>query len=374
MILKHLSIINYRNLQDVELSFSHKLNCFVGTNGVGKTNLLDAIYYLSFCKSAVNPIDSQNIRHGEEFFIVKGEYVSDVGSNESISCGLKKNKKKSFKRNDKEYSRLSDHIGSLPLVMISPSDDYLISGGSEERRKFLDVVISQYDSSYLNSLIRYNRAMEQRNKLLKNDAPVDDELFDVFEETMAIAGKAVYCKRREFVDSFMPIFQKYYELISLGKEQVQLEYISHAERGPLLETIRNSRSKDLIMGYSLHGIHKDDLIMKLDNFAIKKEGSQGQNKTCLIALKFAQYTFLKNNERETPILLLDDIFDKLDMLRVSQIIKVVAGEDFGQIFITDTNKEHLNRIFQSIQGDYYLFTVKSGEAFLEREDIRNEEK
>ncbi len=360
MILKELSIINYRNIAEAELKFSHKLNCFVGKNGVGKTNLLDSVYYLSFCKSAINPIDSQNIRHDTDFSIIKGKYVSDVESNEVIACGLKRKHKKSFKRNEKEYNRLSDHIGFIPLVMISPSDSQLISGGSEERRRFLDQVISQYDPTYLSYLIRYNRALEQRNVLLKREEPTDSELFDVFEEVMAEIGERIYKKRFDFVNSFVPIFQKYYELISGGDEKVQIDYISHADRGSLLDTIKGGRAKDLIMGYSLHGIHKDDLILKLGDYGIKKEGSQGQNKTCLIALKFAQYVFLRKNENETPLLLLDDIFDKLDVNRVEKIIKVVSGDDFGQIFITDTNRENIDRIFQSIQGDYLLFNVDNG--------------
>lgn len=360
MILKHISILNYKNLEQVELDFSDKLNCFFGFNGMGKTNLLDAIYYLSFCKSAGNPIDSQNIRHDELFFMIQGFYNAQDGTLEEIYCGQKRNQKKQFKRNKKEYTRLSDHIGFLPLVMVSPADADLIAGGSEERRKFMDVVISQYDKSYLDALIRYNKALQQRNSLLKSDLPIDEELFAVWEEAMAAAGELVYQRRKAFIEEFIPIFQTFYSFISQNKEEVGLEYTSHADGGSLLDVIKASRPKDKIMGYSLRGVHKDELIMSLGNFAIKKEGSQGQNKTYLIALKLAQFDFLKRMGNKTPLLLLDDIFDKLDASRVEQIVKLVAGESFGQIFITDTNREHLDRIMRKMASNYKIFEVSNG--------------
>jgi len=361
MILNELSIINYRNLKETELKFSHKLNCFVGKNGMGKTNILDAIYFLSFCKSSINQLDSQNIYHTADFSIIKGKYTSDTGSDEIIFCGLKRKKKKSFKRNDKEYNKLSNHIGFIPLVMISPSDSDLISGGSDERRKFLDQVISQYDNTYLTYLIRYNKALEQRNILLKREGAIDETLFEVLEETMAETGEQIYKRRSNFIETFIPIFQKYYDLISGGDEKIGITYITQAGQGSLLDIIKNSRNKDLIMGFSMQGIHKDDLFLNLYGYGIKKEGSQGQNKTCLIALKFAQYAFLRKNQHETPLLLLDDIFDKLDKTRVEKIINVVSGDEFGQIFITDTNREHIDQIFQSMNGDYSLFTINEGE-------------
>ena len=344
MILKRISILNYKNLEQAELSFSPKLNCFFGQNGMGKTNLLDAIYFLSFCKSAGNPIDSQNIRHEADFFVIQGFYEEQDGTPEEIYCGMKRRQKKQFKRNKKEYPRLSDHIGFLPLVMVSPADNELISGGSEERRRFMDVVISQYDKEYLDALIRYNKALLQRNSLLKSEVPVDEELFTIWEEMMAQTGEVVFRKREAFVQEFIPIFQSFYSFISQDKEQVELSYDSHARNASLLEVIRDSRVRDQIMGYSLHGIHKDDLNMMLGGFPIKREGSQGQNKTYLVALKLAQFDFLKRTGRTVPLLLLDDIFDKLDASRVEQIIKLVGGDGFGQIFITDTNREHLDSI------------------------------
>ena len=361
MILKRISILNYKNLEQVELDFSPKMNCIIGQNGMGKTNLLDAVYYLSFCKSATNAIDSQNVKHNQEFFVIQGSYMTDAGDVEEVYCGLKRKQKKQFKRNKKEYSRLSDHIGFIPWVMVSPADSELISGGSEERRRFMDVVISQYDKEYLEALIRYNKALMQRNTLLKAEYEPDEELMNVWEEMMAATGEVVFRKRMEFINEFVPTFQSFYSHISQDKEEVNLSYESHAMRGDLLQLIRESRQRDRIMGYSLRGVHKDDLTMQLGEYPIKREGSQGQNKTYLIALKLAQFDFLRRTgSNTTPLLLLDDIFDKLDASRVEQIVKLVAGDRFGQIFITDTNREHLDKILQKVDGDYKLFGVENG--------------
>ena len=361
MILKRISILNYKNLEQVELDFSAKMNCFIGQNGMGKTNLLDAVYYLSFCKSATNPIDSQNMMHHQDFFVIQGFYETESGDAEEIYCGMKRRQKKQFKRNKKEYTRLSDHIGFIPLVMVSPSDAELISGGSEERRRFMDVVISQYDKEYLEALIRYNKALQQRNTLLKNEQGFDEELIEVWEEMMAASGEVVYRKRCAFIEEFIPIFQTFYSQISQNKEEVGLVYESHVQQGALLQLLKESRQRDQIMGYSLKGIHKDDLLMQLGDYPIKKEGSQGQNKTYLIALKLAQFDFLRRTgSHTTPLLLLDDIFDKLDASRVEQIVKLVAGDKFGQIFITDTNRDHLDKIMQKIEGEYKVFSVEDG--------------
>ena len=360
MILKRISILNYKNLEQVELSFSPKLNCFFGQNGMGKTNLLDAVYFLSFCKSAGNPIDSQNICHDADFFVIQGFYEAADGTPEEIYCGMKRRQKKQFKRNKKEYTRLSDHIGFLPLVMVSPADSELIAGGSDERRRFMDVVISQYDKAYLDALIRYNKALVQRNTLLKSEQPVEEELFLVWEEMMAQAGEVVFRKREAFIREFIPIFQSFYSFISQDREKVGLSYDSHARDASLLEVLKESRARDQIMGYSLRGVHKDELNMLLGDFPIKREGSQGQNKTYLVALKLAQFDFLKRTGTTVPLLLLDDIFDKLDASRVEQIIKLVAGDSFGQIFITDTNREHLDRILHKVGSDYKMFRVEQG--------------
>jgi len=368
MILKRISILNYKNLEQVELDFSAKMNCIIGQNGMGKTNLLDAVYYLSFCKSATNPIDSQNMMHQQDFFVIQGFYETEQGDTEEVYCGMKRRQKKQFKRNKKEYSRLSDHIGFIPLVMVSPSDAELILGGSEERRRFMDVVISQYDKEYLEALIRYNKALQQRNSLLKNDEMPDPELLDVWEEMMAASGEVVYRKRCAFIEEFIPIFQSFYAHISQGKEVVNLSYESHGQQGNLLQLLKENRPKDFIMGYSLKGVHKDDLVMQLEDYPIKREGSQGQNKTYLIALKLAQFDFLRRTgSNTTPLLLLDDIFDKLDASRVEQIVKLVAGDKFGQIFITDTNRDHLDKIMKKIEGEYKVFSVENGDIHERKE-------
>ena len=357
MILEKLSLINYKNIQTATLELSPKINCLIGQNGVGKTNVLDAIYYLSFCHSANNPMDSQVIRHGEEFFMIEGKYNEDI----AISCGFKRGSKKHFKKNKKEYKRLSEHIGLIPVVMVSPADTLLIDGGSEERRRLMDMVISQYDRSYIEHLNRYNKALLQRNTMLKADDEPNIDVISLWEEQMAMAGEQIYQRREAFVKEMVPIFQRFYETISGNREQVALNYVSHCQRGPLLEVIQRDRYKDRAVGYSLHGIHRDDLEIALGGHQMKREGSQGQHKTFVIALKLAQFDFLKRtNTKTTPLLLLDDIFDKLDAKRVEQIVSLVAGNEFGQIFITDTNRDHLDQILSASSHDYKIFFVEDG--------------
>ena len=360
MILKRLSILNYKNIGQADLEFSPGVNCFIGQNGMGKTNLLDAIYYLSFCKSATNPIDSQVMRHEADFFMVQGLYDMGHGEEEEIYCGMKRRQKKTFKRNKKAYQRFSEHVGFIPLVMVSPSDGELILGGSEERRRFMDVAISQHDKEYLAQLINYDKALLQRNALLKQEEEPDAELLGLWEEMMAQSGEVIYQRRKAFIEGLTPIFQSFYAQISGESETVSLAYASHGDRGALLDTIRNGRAKDRIMGYSLHGVHKDDLVMQLGGYPIKREGSQGQSKSYLIALKLAQFDFLRRSGSKTPLLLLDDIFDRLDASRVEQIIRLVTGEGFGQIFITDVNRGHLDRLVAAATGDYKLYTVTDG--------------
>ena len=369
MILEKLSLINYKNIREATLDLSPKINCMIGSNGVGKTNILDAVYFLSFCHSASNPIDSTIIRHGEDFLMLEGTYLSDNSSSTlhlppstTISCGMKRGTKKHFRRDKKEYRRLSEHIGLIPLVMVSPADTLLIDGGSEERRRLMDMVISQYDHTYMESVNRYNKALQQRNTMLKQETEPDPEVISLWEEQMAFEGERIYQRRDAFVRELTPIFQRYYERISGNREQVAIEYISHCQRGPLLEVIQRDRAKDRIMGYSLHGVHRDDLVFTLGGHPIRREGSQGQHKTFVVALKLAQFDFLRRtNGGNTPILLLDDIFDKLDSSRVEEIVKLVAGEEFGQIFITDTNREHLDQILAASSHDYKIFFVEDGE-------------
>ncbi len=360
MLVKNISIINYRNLPDVNITLSPKINCFIGSNGMGKTNLLDAIYYLSFCKSAVTVNDSSNILHEAPFFMLQGEYKSDKGIEEEVSCGLKRGEKKQFKRNKKSYERLADHIGSIPLVIISPADNELIAGGSEERRRFMDMVISQYDKEYLNSLIRYNRALAQRNVLLRGEREPDAEILSLIEDMMVAEAQYIHRGRVAFVDELVPIFSDFHSTIAGGKETVSLAYRSHLSDGDLSALLRASRADDRRVGHTTKGCHRDELVMQLGGYAIKKEGSQGQNKSFLVALKLAQFHFLHRKGGEMPLLLLDDIFDKLDSRRVEQIIALVSGERFGQIFITDVNREHIDNILDSIKGEYKLFEVVTG--------------
>ena len=363
MILEKLSLINYKNIDEASLELSPKMNCLIGHNGAGKTNVLDAVYYLSFCHSASNPIDSQVIRHGEEFMMLEGTYSPLTAHNSplTVSCGMKRGQKKHFKRNKKEYKRLSEHIGLIPIVMVSPADTYLIEGGSEERRKLMDVTIAQTDHLYMDALNRYNKALAQRNSLLKQDEEPDADMMSILEEQMALAGETIFRQRTLFTEKLKPLFQQYYERISGAHEQVSLNYVSHCQRGPLLEVIQRDRWKDRAIGYSRHGVHRDDLEIMLDGHQMKREGSQGQQKTFVISLKLAQFELLKS-ETTKPILLLDDIFDKLDAQRVEQIVSLVSGEEFGQIFMTDTNREHLDRILKSSAHDYKIFNVEEGEV------------
>lgn len=357
MILERLSIINYKNIEEADLKLSPKFNCFIGHNGAGKTNVLDAIYFLSFCHSAQSVQDSLAIKHDKDFFLLDGRY-----SDFNISCGMKRGTKKVFKRDKKTYQRLSEHIGLIPIVLVSPADALLIEGGSEERRRLMDQVIAQLDRPYIESLNRYNKALQQRNAMLKmEDREPDPALLSLWEEQMALEGERIYSKRQAFVEKLVPLFQEFYTMISGGHEEVSLSYTSHCQRGPLLDIIQRDRMKDRAVGYSLHGVHRDDLEIMLDGHPMRREGSQGQLKTFVIALKLAQFNFLKQtNAHTTPILLLDDIFDKLDAFRVEQIIKLVSGPQFGQIFITDTNRDHLDQILAQGNFDYQLFTVEDG--------------
>ena len=359
MRLNTLSILNYKNISEAELAFSPKINCFIGNNGMGKTNILDAIYFLSFCKSHSNSIDSQNITHGEDFFMLQGKYL--LGDNaEEIYCGMKLRQKKQFKRNKKEYERLSDHIGLLPLVLVSPDDNELIAEGSDERRKFIDGVISQYNKTYLNHLLQYNNALKQRNALLKSEKKIDDSILDIWEEQMVFFGTYIYKQRKKFIEDFVPVFQKFYSYISGGNENISLSYQSQHENRDIKTSLLATRDRDFLLGYSTQGIHKDELEMLLDGYPIKRVGSQGQNKTYLISLKLAQFDFLKRTHFLSPLLLLDDIFDKLDSLRVKKIVELVSGETFGQIFITDTNREHLDLILEQLGQESTIFLVENG--------------
>ena len=362
MILNKISILNFKNLEACDLQLSPRLNCLIGQNGMGKTNLLDAVYYLSFCRSAFNAIDSQVITHDKDFLVVQGEYLNEQTQELlKVYCGMKRGQKKHVRLNQKEYRRISQHIGVIPLIFVSPADQLLISGGSEERRRFMDVVISQQNATYIEALTRYNKALQQRNVMLRAEAEPDPELLSIMEEEMAVTGEEIYRQRDAFIAEFIPVFQEVYQQVSDSAEEVSLAYTSHCQRGPLLEVIQRDRFKDRAVGYSLHGIHRDDLEMLVNGYPMRREASQGQSKTFALAMKLAQFDFLKRTAtRTTPLLLLDDIFDKLDAHRVEQIIKLVSDGSYGQIFITDTNRDHLDSILQRTALDYKLFEVKNG--------------
>ncbi|MBN2349593.1 MAG: DNA replication and repair protein RecF [Bacteroidales bacterium] len=360
MYLKNLSLVNFKNYSQVELKLSPRINCFTGNNGSGKTNILDSIHYLCLCKSYFNPVDSQNIKYNNDFMIIQGNFDRQ-GNNEDIYCGVARSKKKIFKRNKKDYSRLSEHIGLLSLVMISPVDTGLILDGSEERRKFINSVISQYSKSYLQSIIKYNHILTQRNTLLKqmsDGKSGHEDTLEVYDKQMVTEGNKIYNERKLFIEKFVPIFQKYYEFISSGTEKVELTYNSQLNSGDFSGLLMKSAKKDRILQFSTVGVHKDDLELKLENHDIKKSGSQGQQKTYLVALKLAQYDFIKMVSGLNPLLLLDDIFDKFDEIRVRQIIELVAGENFGQIFITHTNLDRMKTVLEGIHIDYNLFFVE----------------
>ena len=359
MHLKTLSLVNFKNYEQVDIPLSARINCFVGENGVGKTNLLDAVHYLSLCKSNLNPIDSQNVRYDQDFLVIQGLFERK-GKEENIYCGIKKQKKKQFKRNQKEYSKLSEHIGLIPLVMISPADSILINGGSEERRKFMNGVIAQYSRVYLENLIQYNRALAQRNRLLKDFAlarTFDREMLEVWDEQLIRYGEPIYEERVRFVSELLPVFNEFHTHVSGGREMVSLSYQADLERTGFRAGLEASLEKDLIIQYTTFGIHKDELGMALGGYSLKKSGSQGQQKTFLVALKLAEFEFIRKLTEIPPILLLDDIFDKFDAGRVKQIISLVAEKQFGQIFITDTNEQRLQGILEEIPAEHKVFRI-----------------
>ena len=359
MFLKRISLLNYKNFSEVGFELDAKINCFVGKNGIGKTNILDAIYHLANGKSYFNPLAVQNIKHNEDFFVVDGEFEKNERS-EQILCSLKKGQKKILKRNGKIYEKFSDHIGFIPLVIISPADSDLIIEGSETRRKFIDSVISQLDSSYLQKLIQYQKIIIQRNALLKYFAlnhVFENDTLSIYNEQLNTLGQAIFEKRRHFLADFIPVFNKYHQDITQSAETVQLVYQSDLFEKDMLTLLEENINKDRSLNYTSVGVHKDDLSFEIDNHPIKKFGSQGQQKSFLIALKLAQFDFVKKQSGEKPILLFDDIFDKLDEFRVSKIIEMVNNEEFGQLFISDTHSERTENIVKTTHQSYKIFNL-----------------
>ena len=362
MHLKNLSLVNFKNYDNTNIQFNRKLNCFVGYNGQGKTNLLDAVYYLTFCKSFLNPVDRQNIQFHKDFFLIQGDFYKNE-RDFKVYCGVKKNQKKVFKKNKKEYEKLSDHIGEFPLVTISPSDTNLISEGSDVRRKFLDGIRAQYDKDYLYTLMQYNRVLLQRNALLKyfnKERNFNQDQINVWDEQLVNLGKIIYQKRTQLIGELQVVFQKYYNQISGSKEQVTLTYISQLDQQDFESQLKSNIKKDIQRQFTTFGIHKDDLDFLIGDMPIKKFGSQGQQKSYLISLKLAQLEFLKNIVGQKPILLLDDVFDKLDELRVKQLLELVNSNDFGQIFLTDTDLDRIKRILLNINMEHTVYNVDNG--------------
>lgn len=360
MFLKQLSLVNFKNYADFEAHFSEKINCFVGNNGMGKTNLLDALHYLSFCKSYFNAIDSQNIKHEEGFFVIQGLFEK-FGESSEVYCGLKRNQKKVFKKNKKEYERFSEHIGQFPLVMISPADSELINGGSELRRKFLDGIISQYDKVYLDHLINYHQVLKQRNALLKqfyDSRSFDSETLDIIDDQLAIYGKSLLDIRERFLKQFIPLFNRYYQFISDNNELVTLQYENSLGEKEFKTALMTALAKDRALHYTSVGPHKDDLDFTLNGFSLRKFASQGQQKSYLLALKLAQFEFIKEQKNINPLLLLDDVYDKLDEQRFTKLLELVSGEKFGQVFITDTHPDRMNDLLNKKQIEHRIFLIQ----------------
>ena len=359
MFVEKIALVNFKNYHEAEINLSNEINCFVGPNGAGKTNILDAVYYMSMCKSYMNPIDSQNIRFEESFFVLQGNW-SRKGINDSLYCAIKKGKKKVFKKNKVLYEKLAEHIGQFPAVMISPYDRNLILEGSEVRRKWMDGIISQFNRAFLDQLIRYGKVLEQRNALLKNmfsHGFFDREGLEVWDEQLVRYGQFVHEERKKFLNDFIPIFEKYYQWLSSNKEQVNLEYKSQLLDGDFQEMLKQAEKIDQRKQYSTVGIHKDDLVFTINHHPIKKFGSQGQQKSYLIALKLAQFEWLNLNLGMKPVLLLDDIFDKLDHDRVERLMEMVSNHDFGQVLITDTDIDRIKTIFHNIDTPFKAFHV-----------------
>lgn len=358
MYLEKISLLNFKNIAQEELSFCPGINCLVGDNGAGKTNVVDAVYYLSMCKSSLQMTDGQSIRHGADFFLVEGRYSSDAGRREQVVCSFSRKGGKVLKRNGKEYDRLADHVGLIPAVIVSPADSALISDAADERRRYLNAFISQLDRAYLTALMRYNAVLAERNRLLKMQP--DETMLAIYDRQLVEHGNRIHARRQEFTARLQPLVADYYRRLSDDREQIELLYKSELNDRPFEEVLRDARQKDLVNEFTTAGIHRDDLTLRIGGYPLRKYGSQGQQKSFLIALKLAQYAIVAAEKGERPILLLDDLFDKLDAGRVEQLIRLVADDAFGQIFITDCNPTRLRTILDRAGGSYTLFTVSNG--------------
>lgn len=362
MILETLSIINFKNISEEQIRLTSDVNCFVGDNGAGKTNILDAVHYLALARSMQTLTDSQCVRHDEEGFVVDGNFKRDDGRLERVVCGYQRRGGKTLKRNGKEYDKLSEHVGSFPIVVVSPADTALISDSAEERRRYINRFVSQIDRSYMAQLIRYNSTLQERNKLLKTNP--SEEMLLIYDAMLSAAADAIFRRRTEIVQQLKPMVEEYYAMLSDERETIDLEYRSELQNASLAELLLQSRQKDFVNEFTSVGVHRDDILFSIGGYPLRKYGSQGQQKSFLIALKLAEYRLLSEHVGDKPILLLDDLFDKLDMRRVSQLLRLVGGDMFGQILITDCNKHRLQRTLSEACVDYRLFHVNDGHAEL----------
>lgn len=359
MYLKKLVLINFKNIAQAEITLSERLNCFVGDNGAGKTNVLDAVYYLSMSKSALTMTDGQSVRHGEDFFVVEGTYAGDSGSNDTVNCSFLRRSGKVLKLNGKEYDRMADHVGRFPVVMVSPQDSVLITDAAEERRRYLNAFLSQLDRDYLASLMRYNAVLAERNRFLKSSS--DEQMLQIYDMQLADHAARIYERRRDIIDRMRPLVAEFYRQLSGDREQVEIEYRSELASASMGELLLASRERDIVNGFTTSGVHRDDMSLRIGGYPLRKYGSQGQQKSFLMSLKLAQYRILAEVCGERPLLLLDDLFDKLDTSRVENLLSLVAGDDFGQIFITDCNRSRLETILSRAGEKYALFMVEGGD-------------
>lgn len=359
MYLKKLVLINFKNIAQAEITLSERLNCFVGDNGAGKTNVLDAVYYLSMSKSALTMTDGQSVRHGEDFFVVEGTYVGDSGSNDTVNCSFLRRSGKVLKLNGKEYDRMADHVGRFPVVMVSPQDSVLITDAAEERRRYLNAFLSQLDRDYLASLMRYNAVLAERNRFLKSSS--DEQMLQIYDMQLADHAARIYERRRDIIERMRPLVAEFYRQLSGDREQVEIEYRSELASASMGELLLASRERDIVNGFTTSGVHRDDMSLRIGGYPLRKYGSQGQQKSFLMSLKLAQYRILTEVCGERPLLLLDDLFDKLDTSRVENLLTLVAGDDFGQIFITDCNRSRLETILSRAGEKYALFMVEGGD-------------
>ena len=359
MYLKKLVLINFKNIAQAEITLSERLNCFVGDNGAGKTNVLDAVYYLSMSKSALTMTDGQSVRHGEDFFVVEGTYAGDSGSNDTVNCSFLRRSGKVLKLNGKEYDRMADHVGRFPVVMVSPQDSVLITDAAEERRRYLNAFLSQLDRDYLASLMRYNAVLAERNRFLKSSS--DEQMLQIYDMQLADHAARIYERRRDIIERMRPLVAEFYRQLSDDREQVEIEYRSELASASMGELLLASRERDIVNGFTSSGVHRDDMSLRIGGYPLRKYGSQGQQKSFLMSLKLAQYRILAEVCGERPLLLLDDLFDKLDTSRVENLLTLVAGDDFGQIFITDCNRSRLETILSRAGEKYALFMVEGGD-------------